>query len=247
MNIITTRGVVIKTQDYKENDKLVWLFTEKLGKISLIAKGARKNKSKLMSITLPFCYGEFTLYKGKSMYILNEGKIIESFQQFLDDFDYLIYGTYFNELIDIVSEDEEKQFELFKEFITCFYLMKSKVVDLELLSRAFELKVLKYTGYELNLNYCSMCNEKMKNSNYISFQYLGAICDECEKSYGTKITNMAYNILKFLNNSTLDKVSRVKVNEVARKEIYKILAQIISTNYQRRPKSLDMLKEFFEK
>lgn len=56
MNIITTRGVVIKTQDYKENDKLVWLFTEKLGKISLIAKGARKNKSKLMSITLPLLW-----------------------------------------------------------------------------------------------------------------------------------------------------------------------------------------------
>ena len=49
MSLIETGGVIIKAQEYKENDKLLWIFTEKLGKITVIAKGAKKNKSKLFS------------------------------------------------------------------------------------------------------------------------------------------------------------------------------------------------------
>ncbi|WP_010292575.1 DNA repair protein RecO [Clostridium senegalense] len=244
MNLIKTRGIVLKTQDYKENDKLVWLFTEKLGKVSLIAKGSRKGKSKLMSITLPFCYGEFVLYKGRSMYILNEGKIIESFQDLLEDFEYLIYGSYLNELVDICCEDEQKEFFIFKDLITAFYLMKNKVVDLDILARAFELKILSHTGYGINLEECCICGNKINTSNYLSMQYYGMICNDCEKRYVTQISTIAYNILKFLNKSELEKVPRIKVPQNAKKEIEQILSNIISANYTKRPKSLDMLKYF---
>ena len=54
MGTIKTRGIVIKTQDYKENDKLVWIFTEDLGKITAIAKGAEKIKVKIFPILIHF-------------------------------------------------------------------------------------------------------------------------------------------------------------------------------------------------
>lgn len=244
MNTIKTRGIVLKTQDYKENDKLVWIFTEKLGKISLIAKGARKGKSKLMSITLPFCFGEFVIYKGKSMYILNEGKIIESFQELLDDFDSLVYGSYFNELVDICCEDGQEDFLIFKDLITSFYLMKNKVVDLEVLARAFELKILSHTGYGINLDECCMCGQKIDKSNYLSLQYYGMVCEKCEKRYVTKISTLAYNILKFLNKSEMEKIPRVKVSDNAKKEIENILMGIMNSNYPKKPKSLEMIKHF---
>ena len=114
---------MIKTQDYRENDRLLWLFSEELGKISVIAKGARKSKSKLMSSTLPFCYGEYVLFKGKNLYTLNEAKIIDSFQEMLTDFEVLIYGSYFNELIDIACE-EENYGTLFKDFVTPSILLE---------------------------------------------------------------------------------------------------------------------------
>ncbi|ARC85521.1 DNA repair protein RecO [Clostridium argentinense CDC 2741] len=243
MSIIKTRAVVIKTQDYKENDKLVWLFSEELGKISVIAKGARKSKSKLMSSTLPFCYGEYVVFKGRNLYTLNEAKIIDSFQQMLTDFEILIYGSYFNELIDIACE-EENYGTLFKDFVTSFYLIKNSVADLEILARAFELKLLRATGYGLNLEQCSICDKKLKSSNYLSFQYYGMVCNECEKAYGIHITALAYNILKFLNSIELEKVPRVTINEEAKKELNKILSSIINANYTRKPKSLLMLKHF---
>ncbi|HBC96040.1 MAG TPA: DNA repair protein RecO, partial [Clostridium sp.] len=37
--VFKTRAVIIKIQDVRESDKLVWLFTEKLGKVSTVARG----------------------------------------------------------------------------------------------------------------------------------------------------------------------------------------------------------------
>lgn len=243
MSTIKTRAVVIKTQDYKEHDRLVWLFSEDLGKISVLAKGAKKSKNKGFSITLPFCFGEYVIYKGRSLYTLNEGRIIESFQDILNDYETLTYGSYFNELIDIAC-GEENYLSLFKDLVSSFYLLKSRAVDLELLARTFELRLLKATGYGLHLENCAICDKKISCSDFISLQFYGAVCGECEKVHGTHVSKGTYNVLKFLNSVDTDKISRLSVNEATKKDIYKIITNFIFLNYPRKPKSLAMLDYF---
>ncbi|MEG1257032.1 DNA repair protein RecO [Clostridium sp.] len=241
MSTIKTRGMVLKTQEYKENDKLLWIFTEDMGKVSVIAKGARRSKNKNFSNTLPFCFGEYVLYKGRGLYTLNEGKIIDSFQDILNDYDTLIYGSYFNELIDITMEEEEN-YTVFMNLVKCFYLMRNKAVDMELLARAFEVKLLNSIGYGISLENCALCNNKINKSDYISFQFYGGICDECEKQHGTKVSGATYNGLKFLKKVDLEKVGRLNLDKATKAEIQKILATFMELNYRRKPKSLSLLK-----
>ncbi|MDP4088352.1 MAG: DNA repair protein RecO [Bacillota bacterium] len=241
MSVFNCRAVVIKTVDYGENDKIVWLFTDKLGKVSAIAKGAKKNKSKYFSITLPFCYGEYTVFKGKSMYILSEGKTIESFQGFLSDLDTLTYASYICELIDISMVDEESNRELFKIMVSTLYLLKSRAVDDEILLRTYELNVLNHTGYAINFNECGICRRKIEGSNYISFQYYGGICSECPKSMGSVISRPAFNVLKYLSSMPLEKAYRINVSDEVKRELKRLMQMFISTNYSRVPKSLQML------
>lgn len=243
MSTIKTRGIVLKTQDYKENDKLLWILTEEFGKVSVIAKGARKSKNKNFSITLPFCFSEYVLYKGRALYNLNEGRIIDSFQDILDDYDTLIYGSYFNELIDIAIE-EEASHSMFVDLIKSFYLMRNKAIDLELLARAFEIKILKATGYGISLENCAICGDKVNTSDYISFQFYGGVCSQCEKQYGTKVSASTYNGLKFLSKVELEKVGRLNLDMNTKEEIRKILESFISLNYRKKPNSLSLLKKF---
>ncbi|WP_102400162.1 DNA repair protein RecO [Haloimpatiens massiliensis] len=246
MSTYKTKAIILKTQDYKENDKIIWLFTEKIGKISAIAKGAKKNKSKFLSSTLPFCFGEFVIYRGKSMYLINEVQIIHSFGEFLNDLEMLTYASYLNELIDIALLEEESNRELFRQVVTAYYLMKNKVGDVEILVRAFEIKLLSFTGYGLNFQNCCICGKKISSSNYINFSYGGGVCSECNKQNGVTLTNTAYNVLKILSNFPLEKVHRVSVKEDTKKELYKILYGFILENYQKAPKSLNMLNVFKE-
>ncbi|MBC2579238.1 DNA repair protein RecO [Clostridium sp. DJ247] len=241
LSIFKTRAIVIKTQDIKESDKLVWLFSEKLGKISTIAKGAKKNKSNLFTTTLQFCYGDYVVYKGKSLYSINESLIIDSFQTLLNDLETLTYASYFCELIDICTQDEESNRELFKCLITAFYLIKNNAVDIETLARAFEAKILQLTGYGFNMDNCSICKKKINSSNYISIQYSGGVCNECEKINGMNVSFTAYNALKYLLKIPLENIYRVSLSEETKNELYKVLSLVISQNYFRKPKSLDTL------
>lgn len=242
MGILKTSGIVIKTLDYKENDKLIWLYTEQYGKISAVAKGAKRSRSDLFSITLPLCYGDYLLFKGKGMCRLSEGKIKNSFQGLLNNLEKLTYSTYLCELIDISTEDEEKNFALYKEFVTAIYLLDTDALEYELLTRAFELKLLKATGYGLNFDTCVSCKKKLQSSNYINLSYFGGVCEDCEKSNGIFISRPTFSALRFLNNATLDKVYRVNLNSDMKEELFKVTQAIISNNYTRKPKSLEMLK-----
>lgn len=243
MNTIKTRGMVLKTQDYKENDKLIWIFTEDFGKVSVIAKGARKNKSKNFSNTMPFCFGEYVLYKGRTMYSLNEGRVIDSFQDILDDYDTLIYGSYLTELVDIAMEEEKCQ-ELFVNLIKSFYLMKNKAVDLNILARAFEIKLLKSTGYGISLDSCCVCGKALKTSSLISFQFYGGLCEECKNQYAAKVSAATYNGIRFLNKANIENIGRATFNEETKREMEKVLQTFINLNYRRKPKSLSLLASF---
>lgn len=241
MALVKTKGVIIKVQDYKENDKLLWMYTEELGKVTCIAKGAKRSKSQLLSVTLPLCFGEYLLFKGKNLYNLQEGKIINSFQGLLNNLEKLTYSSYLCELIDICVENDEVNSALFKEFMICLYLLSTDALDYELLVRAFELRLLEATGYNLELDRCCICKKKISVADYISLSHYGGVCDECNKEYGFFISKPAYNALRFLKNTSMDKVYRLNVNDEIKKQMERVITKIIANNYSKRPKSLEML------
>lgn len=232
---------MIKSMDIKESDRMLWIFTEKFGKITVMARGAKKNKSKIMPISLIFCFSNYTLFKGKSMFSLNEGEIIDSFQEFLSDLDILTYASYICELIDLSLTEGESNRELFKQFVTVFYLIRNKVGDMETLIRAFEIKVLTLTGYGLSLDYCVKCRKKLSSAAYFSYQYYGAVCNDCTKDNGSTISSAAFKVLAYLSKISLDKVHRVNIDNKVKDEIYKVLNDLILQSYGKKPKSLEIL------
>ncbi len=68
-------GIVLKTFDYKENERIITIFTPEEGVITLIVKHI-KNQNKI-ALTTPFCQAEFLFIKGKSdLFKLQDGTIL---------------------------------------------------------------------------------------------------------------------------------------------------------------------------
>lgn len=233
---------MIKSTDFKENDKIIWIYTEKFGKISAIAKGAKKRNSKLMSITQNLCFGDYTLYKGKSAWFINEGIIVDSFQQLLKDLESIAYSSYICELIDLTLTDEEVNKNAFQDAVKCMYLMKNNVCDTEIIARAFEIKIIKYAGYNIILNRCTKCGKSLKMSQYFDIKNIGVVCDNCRDNMTLKISGKCYSAMVFLSNLSIEKVYKIKLNDEIKKELYKINNILISEVSVRKPKSLEILK-----
>ncbi len=194
-----------------------------------------------MPLSIPFSFGQYMLFKGKNLYNLTDGRIISSFQGLLSDFEKLTYGSYLCELIDISLPEGEVNPPLFKELITALYLLNTDALENELLIRAFELKLLKYTGYGLNLSSCASCKKAISTSQYINLNLYSGVCESCPKLNSVEVSKGAYNTLRFLSGTSLDKIYRLNVSDGVKEEIKKVLNYIIASSYGRKPKSLELL------
>ena len=88
-NDIRTKAIVLRRTNYGESDRILNLLTEN-GLISCIAKGVRKEKSKLAGGIEMFCLSEVTVHSGKNnkLGILTSAKMLEAYQNItlkLDD------------------------------------------------------------------------------------------------------------------------------------------------------------------
>jgi DNA repair protein RecO len=77
--IRTTLGFVIGNRNYGESDKLLFIFTEEFGLITVVAQGIRLEKSKLRNYTQDYSLSSFSLVRGKEFWRLTSAASGDSF------------------------------------------------------------------------------------------------------------------------------------------------------------------------
>lgn len=248
MVLSKTPGVVMKHINLSESDKIVTLFTEKYGKIQAVAHGARKSASKLLSSTQVFSYGEYVLYKGKSLYTIDQSQLVESFQGLLNDLYTLTYASYIMELSDMLAENEVPNTELFALVLKCLYLFLSNNIDYELLIRTFELKAMSISGYMPNLDRCSICYKSSLSKYKFSSIHGGLICENCynaDKSC-SDMDASTRNIMRFLLRSPISKIGNIKISNTNKNEMRKIMKTYIKYHLDKEFKSLEFLNNIYQ-
>ena len=152
--LVNTEGIVLKSMKYKENDGILTVFSRKLGKISVMARGIRSSKSKQLAGTQPLCYSDFILYKGKTMYTLNNAEPIANHYKLREDLDLLAVASFFIELVDTVTHEGQSNNRLFNLLEESLKALERKEGDLSLHTLRFLLQFLKYSGFEPYLKAC---------------------------------------------------------------------------------------------
>ena len=93
MNIIKTHGIVLKRTNYGEADRIVQILTPEYGKISMMAKGVRKEKSKLAQAIELFSISEFVIRQGKrEIYILTSARLNTFYRHILETYSRLEFS-----------------------------------------------------------------------------------------------------------------------------------------------------------
>ena len=100
---VRVTGMVLEASPVGETDRRVVLLTKERGKISAFARGARKQGSRLMAATNPFCFGEFVIYEGRNSYSLSEAVIANYFEDMRTHFEEACYGMSFSSFFLLFS------------------------------------------------------------------------------------------------------------------------------------------------
>lgn len=250
MIIINTQGIVLKSVTYKENDLILTIFTRKLGKISAIARGAKKSKSTLLSSSQIFAYANFTLKKEGNMYRVTQSEIIKSFYSLSYNFEAFSYATHILKLIDNSLIDNQSNNRLFILLAQSLYLYSEEKVDMEYITLCFELKFLDYIGFRPIVNYCVNCNKKELDNILFNVYEGGVLCEDCSKIYehNLKINITTSKLMSYILNNDILNCSKAKVSKYLIKELSKILKIYMNTYLGTiNEKSLNLLKSLDKK
>ncbi|RSL30897.1 DNA repair protein RecO [Salibacterium salarium] len=170
-------GIVLRTVAYGETNNILRLFTREAGKIAVMARGAKKPKSRLAAVSQPFVYATFLYYKSRGMKTLNQGDAIDSFRIIRNDLIRTAYASYILELLDKLTEEEEKNPYLFELMLQLLERMNDDD-DPEVLVRIFETKMTAQAGIKPELEQCVHCQSKEGTFSF-SVKEAGFLCHRC--------------------------------------------------------------------
>lgn len=157
---VSVRGLVIRTVDIKESDRLITIFSHEMGVVSAVARGARSLKSRKMSATLQFCYGSYVLTKSGELYTVKECELIESFFGIRNSLEGLALANYISEILcDVATVQPEG--DLLRLALNSLYAISEGKYKLEKIKAAFEIRCAAIIGFMPDVLGCSLCKEKL--------------------------------------------------------------------------------------
>lgn len=151
MSVERTRAIVLRRTNYGEADRILRLLTP-LGQRSVMAKGVRREKSKLAGGIELFAISDVVINTGKGdLGILTSTQLVHFYRHILEDYDRLQFGYEAINLISRASEDIDEP-EWYGVLSEVYMGLDAMSVPLQLTQSWFYLHYAELTGYELNLS-----------------------------------------------------------------------------------------------
>lgn len=145
-----TLAIVLRRTDFGEADRIVNLLTPS-GKMSAMARGVRRPKSKLAGGIEFFALNEVVLIEGKSeMRTLSSARMREFFGEILKDFERTEFAYQAIKTVSWLCEQIESD-DFFEILLTVFRSLNNFEIDLSLTKKWFNLKMAEFSGDEINL------------------------------------------------------------------------------------------------
>jgi len=232
-------AIVLRSLDYKDNSKILYLYTNK-GLVSVIAHGVKKMNSPFRVLSQTGNYIQIAYSKG-DFPSLKEGSLIDEYSNLRND---LFSYTYFTHILELVNntipEDSNhpKMFQFIKKIATKL----NEGIDAETISLIFELKLLYFLGYGLNLKQCNICN--LQEDLVFSVEHGGLVCRNHlslqQNSYDQDMTQ----VISILYGIDLDQQT-VPVLDKNRKVIIRHIVDLLFNDYLGyKTKSRSIIEQF---
>jgi DNA repair protein RecO (recombination protein O) len=196
----TTTGLVLHRLNTGETDKILTLYTREHGKLSVIAKGARKAGSRLSGATELFTETRFLLASGKSLEIVQQAEIQQSFPGIRTDLEKLARATYLCELLDRLTAESDalQSTDLYDLLLSALYLLQRATTYPDVVVHAYELRLLAMIGYAPALEHCVRCGELLSGRQIGFSPALGGALCNADRYRADDAQALSFDALKLL-------------------------------------------------
>ena len=218
---VSTAALVLRAKDYKEADQLLTVYTKAKGKMTVLAKGVKKNSSKLRGGLQLFGQTALTLAVGKGIPVVINAESMDIFPAIRADLTRMSYAGYCAELLDRLLVSDECDEALFLLILQSMNLLA--YIDPWIASKTLEIRLLDRLGYAPNLEYCQECGRELRHAQGRLGIAGGSLCLQCGEGLAhmqvTALGAEAVTLYRALKDMPLEQLGHLYVSKPASHEL----------------------------
>ena len=240
----TAEGIILKQQHIGEADQILTLYTPTLGKLRVVARGARRIRSKVGGHVEPLTRILVSLNQGRTLDVVGQVQTLESHRHLRIDLELTITAIYFVDLIESFTTDANPNSALY--FLLNHALgWLGKQGTIEVLTIFFKFHLLQLSGYLPELQKCVECGIELKQGHHRYYPSGGGvICSTCHPKHGSilPISVGCLKVLRFINTRNYEDVAQIKLSLILREELQRLLDASIHYILERDIKTTTFLQ-----
>lgn len=220
--IANTEGIVLKSIKYGETSKIASVFTKDFGRISVLAKGARKPKNKFGSSLDVLSISEIYFYNkpNRDLHLLSKSELKQPLRRIYDSFDCLSAGLIAAEAISQTQDINEVNSDLYNIFANILFHLNNNQKNPFAILSFFQIKLAHILGFAIDFNFKNSLKSK-NNKLIFSFETGNFINPHSINSQN--IYRIDIKIAEILNKIPTKELSEIVNISISKNNILQIL------------------------
>ena len=165
---LTTSAIVLRRADYRDNDRMLTLFSPTLGRIDALCRGCRRQKSPLMAASELFCSGEYVLYQTGERTTVVSCAVSESFYALRGDYERLAHGMYALELCAAAVQPAQENERLFLLLLHSLAHLCYSEIPPRRVTAVFLMGMTSLLGFRPQVGRCARCGRGVSRNRSCS-------------------------------------------------------------------------------
>ncbi len=236
----TTKGLVIREQTIGESDRLVTLLTADFGLVKAFVRRAKQIKSRMNSATTLFAYSDFSLYKSKDAFVVDDAVPAEVFFGLRKDIDRL--AQYFAQLAYEMSAEEQPEEELLRLTLNSLHLLCKGEKKLAQIKAVFEFRALCLGGYMPSVLACDNCGTYETEIMYFDTLEGRIYCENCPKAGAVMLPKNVITAVRFICLTEPSKIFSFSLSDENIALLADIAEKYTMSRIQRKLNALEFYK-----
>ena len=244
---LVTKGIVLRATATKEADYILNILTDSLGRIAVVARGARRKGSRIAAGSELLAFSELVLYQRGNWYYLDEASTISLFDGIRQDIELLSLASYFAEMTECVTAEDEPVPEILSLLLNSLDALDTLQKPQSIVKAAFELKLLALSGYEPLLDGCAVCGRPEPEKPMLDVVHGIVHCAACKQPGGLSLplTQGALAALRHILYCPDKKLYSFTLERPALRQLDHAAEALTAAQLERSFRTLDYYKSIF--
>ena len=241
-----TDAIVLSRFELGEADRVLTLLTPEYGKIRAIARGIRRQTSRLGGSLEPFAELRVALAHGRTFEVVTQVAVGRSFLRLRDALESAATAWYLAELADRSSEEGARADALYDLLRRAYELLEAGMAPGRV-ARWYEMRLADQLGVRPEVDRCVECDRMLEPTE--AFRWVpalgGVLCERHPgpQAFRVELSLEALKLLKAYQRMDAEALAGLRIGIGVEDEVEAALREFMRYVLERDPRSLAFLDE----